>query len=274
MKKILLASDFSESCQNSLQYVMSLTEGKDIKIDLIHVYDMPASTIAHLPAYAVSNFLEKKKDSVIEQLNQLRNQLPVNQKGDIHAVYGVYPSSEIVHHAQKNNADLIVVALRQKYSLIDRMIGTVTAHTIEKSKIPVLAIPNGAQYEPIERILFPTTILDAGALSDKEEAALDWLCDFWGDCNQPEIEMVHINQGNNDGNSVDVQHSHQLLPDMKFIVSESKKVDEGILKVMEKEAVNLLAFYKPNRTFWERLYHSSVTRKLLFQSRLPLLVFL
>jgi len=269
VQKIVLATDFSESCENALSYIKQMIQGTDVKVELVHVYDIPITTVSYATPQIAKQLLKDKKAQIIEELQTLSNLLPEANQGEVQAIYGVYPSSDIAYYASSIEADLIVMALRQKYSFIDRMMGTVTAHTIEKSAIPVLAIPNGAQYEPINNILFPTEMHSNGQLNEQEEDALEWLAGFWELCEQPEVDMVHINTDK----GIDIEYKNRPLPNMNFLESYAKSVDEGILNIIDKKPVNLLAFYKPNRSFWERLYHSSVTRKLLFQSRLPVLIF-
>ncbi len=161
------------------------------------------------------------------------------------------------------------MALRQKYSLVDRLMGTVTAHTIEKSDIPVMAIPSGCQYLKIDHILFPSAMNNYHNLSDSEEEALFWLYNFSNFLDYPTVQFVHVVLGE----GVDISFNNKPFPDMKYTQAFAKNVEEGIHHQISKNSFQLISFYKEHRSFWERLYHSSLTRKLLFKSRIPLLVF-
>lgn len=271
MKRILLATDFSESCLNALKFIKGVIQGTDIKVDLAHVYFINGNTLASISPASVDGLLKETKSSLLKELQELQAQLPKPNRGDLHAVYGVYPSSDIVDIAVQHNSDLIVMALRQKYSLIDRLIGTITAQTILKSPVPVLAIPNGAQFNGIKEILFPTDFHHNQERSDAERKALMWMQGLSQLLGKPKMRMVHVSDDH--GNNVDVSYEDKNVPNLSFLVTHAPQVDEGILATMTKFNIDLLAFYKPNRKFWERLYHSSITRKLLFKSRTPLLVF-
>lgn len=162
------------------------------------------------------------------------------------------------------------MALRQKYSIIDKLIGSITAHTVQKSSVPVLAIPNGADYKHISNILFPTAIHSSQQLSEDENNALDWLFKFYEFTKKPKIHMIHIKSMDPD---IFITYKNNPFPSMDFIRTKANSVDEGIINYLENHNIELLAFYKPNRSLWERLYHSSVSRKLLYKSRIPLLIF-
>jgi hypothetical protein len=84
--------------------------------------------------------------------------------------------------------------------------------------------------------------------------------------------MVHIEE-DHETKSLEIIHKHKVFENINFILSAAENVEEGILQFSEKEHADLLAFYKPHRYFWEQLYRSSLTRKFLFKSRTPLLLF-
>jgi len=268
MKKILIAIDFSESCDNAIAYVKEFIKDTNIIIDMIHVYSIPATTLTNMPVNVAEQVIDGNKERVQKILTEKMNQFPVHNQGETFPIYGVYASSDIVEKAKKIKADLIVMALRQKYSMIDRFIGTVTAHTMSKTSIPVLAIPNGSGFKKSCKILFPTDQPYSNFLTDEMANQLDRVFDFCELYENPQINMVHINKGE----GVDIVYNHKPIPDVKFIVSNAKTVEEGIKSILDKKEVDLIAIQKKTRSFWERLYHSSVTRKLLFQARLPILI--
>ena len=131
----------------------------------------------------------------------------------------------------------------------------------------MLAIPEGIKYRNIKQILFPTAIQSSQELSDDEKIALEWLKTF---TKKPKIRMIHIKS---EDPGIYINYKNNPFPSLDFIRTKANSAGEGIIKYLESHNIDLMAFYKPNRSFWERLYHSSVSRKLLYKSRIPLLVF-
>lgn len=270
MSRILFATDFSDSADNAFDYLKEMVTVYPMKVDLLHVFDIPIPTTTTLPTNAVSGMIREKEKAISKHLAELFEALPEESRGEMFAIHGIYASTEISEKAESIGSSLIVMAMRQKYSFFEKMIGSTTANTIQKSGVPVLAIPNGVKFSGISSILFPTKISVNEALDDKELKAMKWLSEFSGIVKKPEIRMIHISKNQKLVNTI---IKDKPFKGMEFIVTSAESIDEGILNFLKDSPADLLAVYKPNRPFWERLYHSSVTRKLLFQSRIPLLVF-
>ena len=270
MKNLLFATDFSESSRSAFRFVKDMIEKYPMKINLVHVFDIPIPTTTTLATNAVTGMIKEREAAIKRHLKELMDELPPEHQGEFFSIYGTYPSTEIAEKAEETGSMLIVMALRQRYSFFERLIGTTTAHTIQKSKIPVLAIPNGLKFTDFDDILFPTEMKVDDELGEKEMKALKWLQAFVGIVEKPDIHMIHISS---DKNLATTTIRDKPFPGMEFTITGADSIEEGILKFFEKKSMDLLAVYKPNRTFWERLYHSSVTRKFLEQNKAPLLVF-
>jgi len=269
MKRILFAIDFSESCTNAANYLKELIRGTDIKVDLVHVYHVPITLISTISEDTAIDVIEEKKVSTRKLLEEQMEFFDDKNRGDLYPVYGINPSNDIVDTSTSSSADMIVMALRQKYSMVDRFIGTVTAQTISKTIVPVLAIPNGSVYKESCNILFPTQAPYADHLTENMSSLLVRLFNYCNLFRESNLYMVHIQEDK----SLDIMYKHNPLPNTSFIVSHAETVDQGIFKILSKHDIDLIAIQRSSRRFWERLYHSSVTRKLLFQARLPLLIF-
>ncbi|MCB0686561.1 MAG: universal stress protein [Saprospiraceae bacterium] len=272
MKKLLLATDFSDACNHALDYSISLVHGSDLKIDLINVYDIPVVVSSSMPSRAIDGIMYEKAKAVESHLQELNEKIPLENRGHFTAIYGSYAATEIAEFVKKKNHDLIVMGLRQKYGLLDKMMGTVTAHTIQLSTVPVLAIPSQAIFSPYRKILFPTVHSSLEDISETETKAIVWLLAFAKKFFNPSIHMLHIEKDQSN-ELLDVRYKGGKKVKLDLVISHAETIEDGIINFYEKEHAELLAFYKPYRYFWERLYHSSLIRKVLFHSRIPLLIF-
>ena len=272
MKKFLFATDFSDASENSFQFLRELTKDRDITIDIVNVFDIPIAYSNQTPARAVQGYIQELKKASRRRMNELMEKLPLANRGEIHPIYGIYASSEIDECAEDIQADLVIMSLRKDYGLLKKFIGSTTARTISKTKVPVLAIPAKANYKEIENILFPTAIANKKNLSDRDNRAILWLSMFSGFLNNPNIELIHIIDDSNH-EAVDVTIPNKNIDKLKLTYSHSESVEEGICNYMAKKKPQLLAFYKPHRSFWERVYRPSKSRHLLYDSKIPLLVF-
>ncbi len=272
MIRFLFAADFSKANVNALKYAKDLMTGHDIVLDMVHVYDVPFAYTTETPARALKGYLSELKAAAIKRMEDMMNTIDEKRRGTLYPINGIYPAVEIHECAESIDADLIIMSLREDYGLLKRLMGTTTARTIHKTKVPVLAIPAHAQYKRVEDVLFPTILNMGGELSEREDSALKWLTGFSGFLNDPNIELLHIIDDEKK-NKMDITMIGAPYNDMKLTCSHAYTVEEGILEYMQRKKPDLLAFYKPHRTFWERLYRPGRTRNLLYDSNIPLIIF-
>lgn len=272
MKKFLFATDFSDTSYNSFDYIKELIKEKEIVIDIINVFDVPIAYSNQTPSRAIQGYLQELKEAAIKKMTELMVQLPFEKRGNIHAIYGIYPSTEIAECAVQTKANMIIMSLRKDYGLLKRFVGNTTARTIQRSTVPVFAIPAKATYKKIDNILFPSAIANKKDLSERDREALLWLSLLSGFLDNPDIEMIHIID-DADYKAVDITIPNKNIAYLKLTYSHAASVEEGICDYMDKKHPQLLAFYKPHRSFWERLYRPSKSRHLLYDSKIPLLIF-
>ena len=272
MKHFLFAADFSKANANAFQYAKQLIHGHDIKLDIINVYDAPLAYASETGIRALHGLIAELEASALKRMNNLMEQLPEQNRGKAHPIYGIYPSVEIHECAEEIDADMIIMSLREDYGIMKRLFGSTTARTIHKSSRPVMAIPAHASYKSITNILFPTIMSVNKDLSIREEEAINWLSVLSGFLKLPEIELLHIIDDEK-RDDIDITIMGQPFKDLRLTFSHAYTIEEGILEYMQRKKPDILAFYKPHRNFWERLYMPSKTRNLLYDSNIPLIVF-
>jgi len=149
----------------------------------------------------------------------------------------------------------------------EKLLGSVTTHTIMNAPCPVLTIPSNAKYQPVRDIAYATdfepsdeqAIEKLNALSKKLEA---------------KVHFLHIDKAKKYGITeryVMVENYPQPFSDFSVINRES--VTEGIDEYVKDHGIDWLALFLPDRKFWERLLHRSFTKKMAFHSQVPVLIF-
>jgi hypothetical protein len=108
--------------------------------------------------------------------------------------------------------------------------------------------------------------------SEEDLKAVKWLSQLSGFLDIPNIELIHI-VDDEDPDAVNVAICNFNFDHLKLTYSHAMTVEEGLFEYMKKRKPDLLAFYKPHRTFWERVYRPSKPRHLLYDSNIPLLIF-
>lgn len=268
MKRILFAADLCQSCESAFEYLSKMINDTDTIVDLLHSFYLPVSIVAKTEYNEINPVIVSERSNRELKLKKLLENLPSKNRGDVHVAFGLQPSVEISVHSDKKQYDLIVMALRQKYSLLDRMIGTVTAHTISNNKVPILAIPNQAIYKGTNNILFPTEIEHTSELTNEHKGALSWLEKFWLNVKPNNLTLLHISKGP----GLDISHLSFLSEHIKFTIHHAEKLEEGVLEIAENQDIKIIGFFRSQKRLWEKVYQTNLTRKLLYKSRFPLLI--
>jgi nucleotide-binding universal stress UspA family protein len=141
IKRIVVATDFSEGSDVAMEQAFGLAKTLGASVDLVHVLD-PAlltapSTLGALPLVDAESVMNEIDDALATRA----------QKGTAEGVICVsdsldgFPPREIVRHAQKTGADLIVVGTHGRTGLAHTIMGSVAERVVQRSTCPVLVIP-------------------------------------------------------------------------------------------------------------------------------------
>lgn len=267
MKKILFPTDFSEAARNAFAYAVQLAEALEARIDVMSVYHLPINDAGRVPPDYIERMLNEKKQSVDQHLKEFTNDHSQKIIGELKSEYGVFVYQEVIDTAKSGGYSLIVMGTKGERSAIEKMMGSVTTHTMMHAPCPVLAIPEGAEFRPISHIGYATDF------EPSDEHAVEQLMEFAGRLGSA-IHFVHIDTKAVAGSVEDyVMVENYPFPFTNFSVVGSRSVSEGLDQFVRKNKIDVLALFIPNRRLWERLFHSSFTKQMAFHSKVPLLVF-
>lgn len=267
MKKILFPTDFSEASVNAFKYACKLAENVDTKIDVITVFHLPASDVADLPPNYYTRLIEEQGDILGEKLQkfvQNGNSEVVDNK---EVIYGMFVPQEITSYAASRGHDLIIMGTKGSHNLMEKLMGSISTHTMMQAPCPVLAVPEAAVFEPVTRIAYATDFSLNDAHSVKK---LIGIAQRLG----AETFFVHVETDGAVGKMGDtIEIEHYPFEYSDFSVVNSTSIMEGLDNYMEEKEIDWLSLFMPRRRLWERLFHSSFTRKMTFHTKKPVLVF-
>lgn len=274
MKKILFPTDFSETSLNAFVYALALAKNINAEIITLHVYQLPIMdhNYIELPIYIsqvyesvdLSNF-ENFKDQIpalraIAEKHKMNNIKLSNVllEGDL--------VQNILEIVTKEKIDFVVMGTKGANGIKEIFLGSSTASVMSGSNAIVLGIPEASVYEPIKRIAFTTKFTDQDAI------ALRKLIDIAKNFNA-HIDCLYIKNANSEDNSVFKAQWISGFANEKiaFHTIESNDVEDTIIDFIALHKINVLAILNQERSFFESLFHQSLTRKLAFHIKVPLM---
>lgn len=268
MKKILFPTDFSKAADNAFQFAISLAEELDAKIDVVHIYHLPFVDATNVPPEYVEEMLEEKRMVVLGRLKEFVGTRDLGRVDKQLAVYGLFIPPEIQDLVNENNYELVVMGTRgEHHSQMEKILGSVTTHTMMQSPCPVLAVPEEAKWKEIQRIAYATNF------EPKDTKAASQLMSFASDLGA-EVHFVHVETKPGIGSMEEyISLSNYPYAFTDFAIVNNPSVIEGLDHYIKDRKMDLLALFSPERRLWEKILHSSFTKKLAFHSKTPILIF-
>ena len=161
MKNILLPTDFSENSWNAIKYALQLFKDETCKFYLLNTY---TPLIYHVEYVVIEptqlGILDNVRETSLKNLQDFKTRMesefknPKHNIGPIGAFNMLIP--EIVDVVKNKAINYVVMGTKGATGASEILFGSNTVHVFKSVKCPILAIPNGFEFEKPHEILFPT----------------------------------------------------------------------------------------------------------------------
>lgn len=266
MEKIIVATDFSQTSDNALEYAIQLAKDIDAQILLFHTYQMPL------------NFTEEVALTVdLEMLKKETEEILKNQADKLRAKWGVeinyltrlgIASDEIIEEGK--NASFIVMGTYGSGKLARALIGSTALAVIKKSSTPVLLIPEHIIYKRPTKIAFAcdyNSKTDFLALNPLKQLTELFHAQLLVMSVKERNEKVSI-----DEKTTAVKIDKKLAElDHRYYFVENEDLVEGINDFIKDKSPDMIAVIPHKYNLFESLVHASATKKLANQTTIPFL---
>ncbi len=267
MKKIMVATDYSESANSSVQYGLSLANHFGSLLSLVSAVEEPYSAAAGVLVDMKDRIRQEAMETMGNVKDRISGQLSNGATIDTHTVDGE-PGPTITRVAKSKKYDLIVTGTKGSDAAREMFTGSVANSVIKNSKIPVLVVPDTVKYREFQRVLI--------AVDNKQLAGPHVLQPLIDILKAYKAELI-IYHGDEDG---DGKGYDPRLPEYlaginhRFEVRSGKdgSITEGIEQAVKLYDADLLGMIYHERGFFGRLFNESTVSKVVFKSTVPLLV--
>lgn len=271
LKNILVPTDFSECAEHALSYAIELAWKSRARLTLLHCYSIqvPAGEITiDIQPELIKQYQEDAQNG----FTRLRENTPalkglkhreLTRVGFIH--------SGILEVAEEIEADLIVMGTKGADNRLDAFFGSNTYHTIKKSGVPVLTVPEEAGFRPFRNILFAADfkhIEDINGL-----AMIKTLSKLF----KAKIQVLHVGEGWAELSMNETREASAIVEylghteDSYHFVKEEINVEAAIEDHLEEHKNELLVLIARKHQFPGSLFKKKLTRKTALHTKVPLL---
>lgn len=274
MKSILVPTDFSKNADNALNYAIELAKKENAKIILLHAFhvtyvypDVPMQylTVQIQSAEQVANNQLKLLCEKVEKSEKLKCEI-INKES--------LAVDLILETIEKKKPGLVVMGTKGVSGIKEIFIGSNTGKIVEKAKCPVIVVPEKVSYSPIKNITYATdyNLTDIYALEKLVEIAKLF---------NSKITLLHVgfelftHETEDDFmNTFKSKVKKDILYNkIDFKVVYGKDLTDVLEDYIKYESPDLIAMSATYKNLFDKVFGSSLTKKMAYHTKIPLLVF-
>lgn len=268
--RILVPTDFSPVANNALHYAIGLSKKTNSRIHLLHIKSVPAMDIS-FPAETYQLIMQEMEEITKQGFEKLEHSIlkPSGVQYEFHDSTG-FVNDEIVEFSKDHHIDLIVMGTTGASGLQEILVGSNTASVIGKSDIPVLIIPPSSAYKEARHILYSSDY------TEPEFPAVSRLM-FFAELFDARVTILHVKTASDkyfdSGQNFFVRNRDNIShEDITIVNKEDMEVTEAIEKQIAENQVDMLVMAKHSRSFFDRLFHRSLSKRMAYHTTIPLLI--
>ena len=276
MKKILVPTDFSASADNAVNFVVKTAVILSMEVILVHAFELSGDTY--------TDYMGINKEFNQSQLHEVNDKL-VSLKASIEEKEGIIADTyifsgtvkeSIIQVTREKNIKLIVMGTTGASSLKEKIWGSKTADIISKSQVPVLAIPLEYTWKKPQKILFATNHFE------KDPALLDVIFEM-ADLFKAQMHVAVFTNEASDEALTFLEHDRSI-PAYEHMLKEKYKdetiiiahlfghnFEETLQDYIRQQEIDILGMVTHKRSFADRVFHPSITRRMSYHTKIPLL---
>lgn len=136
----LVAVDFSELTEMTVDKAASLAAGQQNRIDLLHVVKPPRvpSRGNRAAREIVESAQQSHMTAAMRKLKKLADRLPESLRGDVKVLQGL--PADVIVAAAKDGYDMVILATNGRTGLSHTLLGSVAERVVRYAPVPVLVV--------------------------------------------------------------------------------------------------------------------------------------
>lgn len=268
MKTLLVATDFSNAARNALAYSAQFAKHIGANIILFHAYQRVLTSADMVVMETTEEVRDKCIELLQEEVDLARAGNDVELSGRV-AMGNIMET--ILENAKRFKADYIIVGMKGSGKTVRKIFGSTATGICRQSNIPVIAVPEQAQFAP------PKNIALASDISEETDMhILDPLLVF-GKTFNSQVYVVRVTSNVKNEMFVRLErgtrlkwHLQTMNPQFEFL--NDNDVAHALQVFVQDHNINMLTLIGREHNFFEKLFLKSVIKEMLFQTHVPLLI--
>jgi nucleotide-binding universal stress UspA family protein len=262
MKTIIFPTDFSENADHALQYAIEIAKRSGAELWIVNAYDIPYSH--NIMTTSLLDMIREGAEGGVKEVAEQASAHGLKVK----PIAKMGNPIRVVKDLVKTCEDCMVVMGTKGSSGVEQiLIGSNAAALLQSVKVPVLAIPQGPKVTDVKKIVFGTDYA-----SDRDEKALSRLAGI-AKLFGAEVMVLHVDNGKGKAIPGQREKFEATLKEVKhsFHLVRAEDVEKAIEDFVNAQEADMVALLARNYSFIESLFHTSVTSKIAYHTKVPYL---
>lgn len=260
---ILIPTDLRDTSEKRLFEFIDLLQG-ETKIVLFHSVESKSAG-----STGVMNMDQLMYEDAIKDMDQLIDKINLKKSENIQIDSKIlcgYFDSDLEVTLNTVQPNLLVLISKSRKGIDKLMDGRKSLGLIGEIKQPILVIPVDAEINQLHRIGF--AIDQSEPISNKVLNQLSFFTGYF----KSDLKTFHINDKSEQNLDYyeSISDSHDFTGKVEIVLSEDVK--KGIDSWVKQNEADALAIVTHDKNFFEKLFKSSVSRKLIKENKIPLLI--
>ena len=258
MNTVIVPVDFSETSLHAARYASQLLVGHyGVTLILYHSYSKASE------GETVKAELENLKAELMEKYIVKIEILPHEEDDFVEG---------LERAARHRRADMVVMGITGKSSIAQVLFGSNTLKMAETKVCPVMIVPDGAKFSPIKNVMLTSDF--KSALNTTPSVPIKNILDAF----HPKLHVVNVDKDHyislTDSYEKEKQDLKQLFAEYQpeFYFMRLYDIDEALNLFSEDRDIDLIITIQKNASFMEKLFKTNRTKKLSYQTKIPILV--
>ncbi|QNL51760.1 universal stress protein [Olivibacter sp. SDN3] len=274
IKSILVPTDFSENALSALKYAAVLAEKFDCKIHIAHAYTsfhsaFQGEEVNERDRQQVESEAKEEMENFIQRSLVNDQQINITSslfKGDL--------LQAIEQWVREEQADLIIMGTKGASGLREKLLGSNSFDVAKSSSVPVIVVPLEIENFKLDQITFFTNY------SDLDVQVLKRLNTLFGS-KESSYKLVHIHEVDDKPSNTALKMLQEWasllgrrvgLDQLSWELVHGKQSVTLVNEIAARYHTDLIALSLAEKTFFEQLFHKSLTKAVIHQPKTPVLL--
>lgn len=274
MKRIIVPVDFSNVAESAFTFALEIASRYKAELLLFHNFEVPVVEsqffpVNYMDVYSSLEMAEfdffKDKVAELRKIAEGKNLSHVAMShiltdGDL-----LYNLKDVI---QREKIDFVVMGTSGADNWFENLVGTNTGSLILDVNVPVLTIPENTKFKEIQTVGFTTRF------RDKDQIALESVLKFSKTFNS-KVKCLYVKTENSDVSeeTIDKWRTKFTSKNVQFYIVYDDDVEGAVNDFLVSQEIDVLAMLTYKRSFFQKIFHSSMTKKMAQNLTIPVLAF-